>query len=42
MKKKQYEKPSSEVVELRQTGMIMTSPGQAGTENYNWNNEEEE
>ena len=25
MKKKQYEKPSVEVVELKQTGMLMTS-----------------
>ena len=41
MKKKEYEKPSVEVVELKQTGMLMTS-GQAGVQDYNWNNEDPE
>jgi hypothetical protein len=41
MKKKEYEKPSVEVVELKQTGMLMTS-GQAGVQNYYWNDVPEE
>ena len=27
MKRKDYEKPTAEVVKLRQTGMLMASPG---------------
>jgi hypothetical protein len=42
MRKKIYEKPSVEVVELKQTVMLMTSPAQAGVQNYTWTTEIEE
>ena len=42
MKRKIYEKPSVEVVELKQTVMLMTSPAQAGVQNYTWTTEIEE
>jgi hypothetical protein len=42
MKKKMYEKPSIEVVSMKQTGMLMASPAQAGVQNYNWSTETEE
>lgn len=43
MKKKEYEKPSIEVVELKQQSTLLAgSQGQAGVQNYNWNTEEEE
>ncbi len=43
MKKKQYEKPSVEVVELKQQPTLLAgSQGQAGVQNYNWNTPEEE
>ena len=42
MKKKLYEKPTMQVVKLQQQSFICTSPGQAGVENYEWNNVEEE
>ena len=42
MKRKDYEKPTMKVVQLQQQSIICTSPGQAGVQNYNWNNEEEE
>lgn len=38
MKKKEYERPAMLVVELKQTGMLMTS-GQADVQDYNWNEE---
>ena len=44
MKKKQfYEKPSMKVLELKQKPQLLAgSNGQAGVEDYNWQNEEEE
>ena len=43
MKKKQYEKPSIEVVELKQqTQLLAGSAGQAGVQDYNWNTPGEE
>ena len=40
MKKKQYEKPSVEVVVLKQQPTLLAgSQGQAGVQNYNWNEE---
>lgn len=43
MKKKEYEKPSVEVVELKQQAQLLAgSNGQAGVQNYNWNTPEEE
>ena len=42
MKKKAYVKPSVEVVELKQTVMLMTSPAQTGVQNYTWTTEIEE
>ena len=40
--KKKYEKPSQRVIELQQQSIICTSPGQAGVQDYNWNNVDEE
>ncbi len=42
MKKKDYLKPTMQVVKLQQQSIICSSPGQAGVQNYNWNNYEEE
>ena len=44
MKRKDYEKPTTKVVKLRHTGMLMTSgkQGQAGVEDYTWHDVEEE
>ena len=44
MKRKDYRKPTMKVVQLRHTGMLMTSDaqGSTGTQNYKWNNEVEE
>ena len=42
MKKKLYEKPTMQVVKLQQQSFICTSPGQAGVQDYNWNNVDEE
>ena len=44
MKKKQfYEKPSMKVFELKQQPQLLAgSGGQAGVQNYNWQNEDEE
>ena len=37
MKKKQYEKPSLEVVVLKQQPQLLAgSDGQAGVQNYDW------
>lgn len=41
MKKKDYLKPTVQVVKLQQQGILCGS-GQAGVENYNWNTPEEE
>ena len=40
MKKKQYEKPSLEVVVLKQAGMLMTSESVDVTMNGTWTEEE--
>jgi len=44
MKKKQfYEKPSMKVLELKQQPQLLAgSNGQAGVQDYNWQDEEEE
>ena len=42
MKKKLYEKPTMKVVKLQHQSIICTSPGQAGVQDYNWNNVDEE
>ena len=40
MKKKLYEKPSVEVVVMKQQPTLLAgSQGQAGVQNYNWNEE---
>ena len=40
MKKKAYVKPSAEVVVLKQQSTLLAgSQGQAGVQNYNWNEE---
>ena len=42
-KKKLYERPSMKVVLLkRQPQLLAGSNGQAGVQNYNWQDEEEE
>ena len=40
MKKKQYEKPSLEVVVMKQTGMLMTSGQVNATMNDTWTEED--
>ena len=42
MKRKDYEKPTMKVVKLQYSMMLASSPGQAGVENYHWNNTDEE
>ena len=42
MKKKQYERPSVEVVVLNQQTALLQASGQAGVQNYNWSTETEE
>ena len=42
MKKRMYEKPTMKVVKLQHQSIICTSPGQAGVQDYNWNNVDEE
>ena len=39
MKRKIYEKPSAEVVKLRQQNIICSSPGQAGVQDYTFETE---
>ena len=39
MKRKQYEKPSLEVVVLNQKPTLLQASGQAGVQDYNWNEE---
>jgi len=42
-KKREYEKPSMKVFELKQQPQLLAgSNGQAGVQNYNWQDEEEE
>ena len=43
MKKKLYEKPTMQVVQLKQQSQLLAgSNGQAGVQDYNWNNEDPE
>jgi len=42
MKRKDYKKPTMQVVKLQQQSIICSSPGQAGVQDYNWNVEDEE
>jgi len=42
MNKKDYEKPTMQVVKLQQQSIICSSPGQASVQNYNWNDVDEE
>ena len=40
MKKKKYEVPTMDVVEVKQQAQLLAgSNGQAGVQDYNWNNE---
>jgi len=36
MQKKDYQRPTMQVVQLQHSGMLMTSQGQAGMQSYNW------
>ncbi len=39
MKKKEYEVPTMQVVEVKQQAQLLAgSNGQAGVQDYNWNN----
>jgi hypothetical protein len=40
--RKDYTRPTMKVVQLRHAGMLMTSPAQAGVQNYTWTTEIEE
>ena len=44
MKKKDYQKPTMQVVKLQHHGMLMTSGGEskASVQNYGWETETEE
>ena len=43
MKKKEYERPTMQVVKLKQQPTLLAgSQGQADVQNYNWNEYEEE
>jgi len=43
MNRKEYQKPTMQVVKLQQQCHILAgSNGQAGVQDYNWNDEEEE
>jgi hypothetical protein len=43
MKRKKYEVPTMDVVEVKQQAHLLAgSNGQAGVQNYNWNNVPEE
>ena len=37
MKKKEYEEPTMQVVKLQQQQHLLQASGQAGVQNYNWN-----
>lgn len=37
-----YQAPTITVVNVKPEGVVCTSPGNAGTQNYTWNGEEEE
>ena len=43
MKKKEYEKPTMQVVKLKQQPQLLAgSNDQTGVQNYNWQSEDEE
>ena len=42
MKRKDYEKPTTIVVQLRQRTHLLQASGQAGVQSYKWNYEDEE
>ena len=43
MKRKEYERPTMQVVQLKQQPQLLAgSNGQAGVQNYNWNDVDEE
>ena len=43
MKKKLYEKPTMQIVQLKQQPQLLAgSNGQTGVQDYNWNNEDPE
>lgn len=37
MKKKEYERPTMQVVKLQQQQHLLQASGQAGVQDYNWN-----
>jgi hypothetical protein len=39
MKKKEYERPTVQVVKLQQQQHLLQASGQTGVQNYNWNEE---
>ena len=38
MKRREYQTPTTTVVELKFEGVMCSSPTRAGLQNYNWNN----
>ena len=42
MKKKEYERPSTRVIELQHKTHLLQASGQADVQNYQWNNVDEE
>ena len=42
MKRKDYEKPTTQVVKLKQQCIICASPDKANVQDYNWHNVDEE
>jgi len=42
MKKKEYERPTMQVVQLKQQPHLLQASGQADVQDYNWNEEETE
>jgi hypothetical protein len=39
MKKKDYQKPTMQVVKLQRQAHLLQASGQAGVQNYDWNDE---
>jgi len=42
MKRKDYEKPTMQVVEVKQQAQLLAGSNQTGVQNYNWNNQDPE
>ena len=42
MKQKQYQKPTTKVVKLQHTGMLMVSGNRASLQDYEWQDVDEE